>query len=235
MVDTYYRLGQLRRVGLPGAHLFAIDQTMDEQLAGHAEGRETLREMMKGFPGDVRLLRQRAPARGRVNGGTGRGGLRHHRHHPRRHHRRGQGVQLLPASPAASSPTSRIPRQCAVRPGPPGSEGSPMTTAAPAGLRWSPSASAAACRDQKATEDFYTRRFGFARARVVEADGVRAWCSCATAPSIWSCSRPTPTPCSPRRRTARPTPARLARHLAFQVDDVDAFLCRRRGELEPLL
>ncbi|MGW5200580.1 nuclear transport factor 2 family protein [Streptomyces spiralis] len=30
--------------------LFAEDQTMDEQLAGHVEGRETLREMMKGFP-----------------------------------------------------------------------------------------------------------------------------------------------------------------------------------------
>jgi ketosteroid isomerase-like protein len=31
--------------------LFAVDQVMDEQLAGHIEGRETLREMMKGFPG----------------------------------------------------------------------------------------------------------------------------------------------------------------------------------------
>jgi len=30
--------------------LFAPDQVMDEQLAGHVEGRETLREMMKGFP-----------------------------------------------------------------------------------------------------------------------------------------------------------------------------------------
>ncbi|MFI9276211.1 nuclear transport factor 2 family protein [Kitasatospora sp. NPDC052896] len=30
--------------------LFAVDQKMDEQLAGHIEGRETLREMMKGFP-----------------------------------------------------------------------------------------------------------------------------------------------------------------------------------------
>jgi ketosteroid isomerase-like protein len=31
--------------------LFAVDQVMDEQLAGRVEGRETLREMMKGFPG----------------------------------------------------------------------------------------------------------------------------------------------------------------------------------------
>jgi len=30
--------------------LFAPDQSMDEQLAGRIEGRETLREMMKGFP-----------------------------------------------------------------------------------------------------------------------------------------------------------------------------------------
>jgi ketosteroid isomerase-like protein len=30
--------------------LFAADQVMDEQLAGHVEGRETLRDMMKGFP-----------------------------------------------------------------------------------------------------------------------------------------------------------------------------------------
>ncbi|MDI6100440.1 nuclear transport factor 2 family protein [Actinoplanes sp. NEAU-A12] len=31
--------------------LFAEDQVMDEQLAGHVEGRETLRKMMAGFPG----------------------------------------------------------------------------------------------------------------------------------------------------------------------------------------
>ncbi|MFI7603461.1 nuclear transport factor 2 family protein [Actinoplanes sp. NPDC049681] len=30
--------------------LFAADQVMDEQLAGHVEGRETLRAMMAGFP-----------------------------------------------------------------------------------------------------------------------------------------------------------------------------------------
>jgi len=31
-------------------NLFAEDQTMDEQLAGSIKGRETLRDMMKGFP-----------------------------------------------------------------------------------------------------------------------------------------------------------------------------------------
>jgi ketosteroid isomerase-like protein len=30
--------------------LFTVDQVMDEQLAGHVEGRETLRDMMRGFP-----------------------------------------------------------------------------------------------------------------------------------------------------------------------------------------
>jgi ketosteroid isomerase-like protein len=30
--------------------LFAPDQVMDEQIAGHVEGRETLRELMRGFP-----------------------------------------------------------------------------------------------------------------------------------------------------------------------------------------
>lgn len=30
--------------------LFAADTVMDEQLAGHIEGRETLRSMMRGFP-----------------------------------------------------------------------------------------------------------------------------------------------------------------------------------------
>jgi ketosteroid isomerase-like protein len=30
--------------------LFTKDQVMDEQLAGHVEGRDTLRAMMKGFP-----------------------------------------------------------------------------------------------------------------------------------------------------------------------------------------
>ncbi|MFJ8489530.1 nuclear transport factor 2 family protein [Streptomyces sp. NPDC094038] len=49
VVDTYYRLANEGDWDA-WSDLFAIDQTMDEQLAGHVEGRETLREMMKGFP-----------------------------------------------------------------------------------------------------------------------------------------------------------------------------------------
>jgi ketosteroid isomerase-like protein len=32
------------------SELFAIDTVMDEQLAGHIEGKDTLHQMMKGFP-----------------------------------------------------------------------------------------------------------------------------------------------------------------------------------------
>lgn len=49
VVDTYYRLANSGEWDA-WCDLFAADQTMDEQLAGHVEGRETLREMMKGFP-----------------------------------------------------------------------------------------------------------------------------------------------------------------------------------------
>ncbi|WP_405989223.1 nuclear transport factor 2 family protein [Streptomyces sp. NBC_00986] len=49
VVDTYYRLANSGEWDA-WCDLFAADQTMDEQLAGHVEGRETLREMMKDFP-----------------------------------------------------------------------------------------------------------------------------------------------------------------------------------------
>ncbi|EYT82575.1 MULTISPECIES: nuclear transport factor 2 family protein [unclassified Streptomyces] len=48
IVDTYYRLANSGDWD-PWCDLFSVDQTMDEQLAGHVEGRETLRDMMKGF------------------------------------------------------------------------------------------------------------------------------------------------------------------------------------------
>ena len=32
------------------ADLFAVDQVMDEQVAGHIEGREPLRKVVRGFP-----------------------------------------------------------------------------------------------------------------------------------------------------------------------------------------
>lgn len=49
VVGRYYELAN-RGEWDAWCDLFAADQTMDEQLAGHVEGRETLRQMMKGFP-----------------------------------------------------------------------------------------------------------------------------------------------------------------------------------------
>ena len=49
VVDSYYRLANAGDWDA-WCDLFAADQVMDEQLAGHIEGRETLRTMMKGFP-----------------------------------------------------------------------------------------------------------------------------------------------------------------------------------------
>ncbi|MEV7977102.1 VOC family protein [Streptomyces sp. NPDC086519] len=106
-----------------------------------------------------------------------------------------------------------------------------MTTAAPHGPRWSHVG--LNCRDQKATEDFYTRHFGFRRARVVEADGVRV---------VFLRNGPVylelfATDAEPLVTADKDGPAGpgTARHLAFQVDDVDAFLAAARGELEPTL
>ncbi|MGH3252910.1 MAG: nuclear transport factor 2 family protein [Trebonia sp.] len=51
-VDVVQRYYQLANDGdwAGWTDLFADDQVMDEQLAGHVEGREALREMMIGFP-----------------------------------------------------------------------------------------------------------------------------------------------------------------------------------------
>lgn len=49
VVTRYYELANQNDWD-PWCDLFAEDQRMDEQLAGHVEGRETLREMMRGFP-----------------------------------------------------------------------------------------------------------------------------------------------------------------------------------------
>jgi len=49
VVNRYYELANAGKWN-DWCDLFAVDQVMDEQLAGHVEGRETLRDMMKGFP-----------------------------------------------------------------------------------------------------------------------------------------------------------------------------------------
>ncbi|WP_217546802.1 VOC family protein [Streptomyces sp. GbtcB6] len=106
-----------------------------------------------------------------------------------------------------------------------------MTTAAPQGLRWSHVG--LNCRDQKATEDFYTRLFGFRRARVVEADGVRV-VFLRNGLVYLELFATDADPLFPAAKGGPASPG-TARHLAFQVDDVDAFLAAAQGEFEPTL
>ncbi|MFF4342365.1 VOC family protein [Kitasatospora sp. NPDC001540] len=98
---------------------------------------------------------------------------------------------------------------------------------APAALRWAHVG--LNCRDQAATEEFYTRWFGFRRARVVAGDGWQvvflrrgeAWLELFA-------SDADPAPAAKEDGPANPG---TVRHLAFQVDDVDAFLADADGEL----
>ncbi|MFD7640000.1 VOC family protein [Kitasatospora sp. NPDC059795] len=98
---------------------------------------------------------------------------------------------------------------------------------APAALRWAHVG--LNCRDQAATEEFYTRWFGFRRARVVAGDGWQvvflrrgeAWLELFAGDAE-------PAPAAKDDGPANPG---TVRHLAFQVDDVDAFLAGADGEL----
>lgn len=49
IVTRYYELANAGQWDA-WCDLFAADQVMDEQLAGHIEGQDTLRDMMRGFP-----------------------------------------------------------------------------------------------------------------------------------------------------------------------------------------
>lgn len=66
VVDTYYELANAGNWDA-WCDLFAADTVMDEQLAGHVEGREVLRTMMKGFP-DVYARFANVPKRVVVDG-----------------------------------------------------------------------------------------------------------------------------------------------------------------------
>ncbi|MEU6421402.1 VOC family protein [Streptomyces spiralis] len=94
-----------------------------------------------------------------------------------------------------------------------------MTTTA-ASVRWAHVG--LNCRDQRATEDFYRRHFGFRRARVVEADGT----SVIFLRQGGVCLELFPAQGEPLTRATADGPQNpgTPRHLAFQVDDVDAFL-----------
>lgn len=85
------------------------------------------------------------------------------------------------------------------------------------------------CRDQAATEEFYTRWFGFRRARVVEDDDVRI--VFLRAGEVYLELFQTNESPLVEPRADGPTNPGTARHLAFQVDDVDEFLARVQGVL----
>ncbi|KPI02584.1 Glyoxalase-like domain containing protein [Actinobacteria bacterium OK074] len=78
------------------------------------------------------------------------------------------------------------------------------------------------CRDQQATEEFYTRWLGFRRARVVEADGSRV--VFLRHGDVYLELFPTTAGAALDTEADGPQNPGIARHLAFQVDDVDAFL-----------
>ena len=55
VVNRYYELANAGQWDA-WCELFAPDQVMDEQLAGHIEGREQLRKLMAGFPSTYRAF-----------------------------------------------------------------------------------------------------------------------------------------------------------------------------------
>jgi glyoxylase I family protein len=80
------------------------------------------------------------------------------------------------------------------------------------------------CRDQRATERFYTDVFGFRRARVVSADGtdVVFLRQGDVYLELFDSARHQPETSD----GDGPHHPGVARHLAFQVDDLDTFLTR---------
>jgi glyoxylase I family protein len=97
-----------------------------------------------------------------------------------------------------------------------------MTVPPGADLRWSHVA--LNCRDQPATEEFYRRWFGFERARVVPL-GEQEIIFLRRGPAYLELFHsPEPSPVA-AGADGPPYPG-VARHLAFQTDDLDAFLDR---------
>lgn len=78
------------------------------------------------------------------------------------------------------------------------------------------------CADQKQTEDFYCRWFGFTRARLIEEGDVRVVFLRRGDAYLELFSTPDAAPASVS--DDGPQQPGTVRHLAFQVDDVDAFL-----------
>ncbi|WP_328791260.1 MULTISPECIES: VOC family protein [unclassified Streptomyces] len=90
-----------------------------------------------------------------------------------------------------------------------------------AGLRWSHVG--LNCTDQKTTEEFYTRYFGFARARVVDLGEAQIVFLRKGDAYLELFAAGAAEPARPAHDDGPQAPGRM-RHLAFQTDSVDAFL-----------
>ncbi|MFF4447570.1 VOC family protein [Streptomyces sp. NPDC001502] len=90
-----------------------------------------------------------------------------------------------------------------------------------AGLRWSHVG--LNCTDQKTTEEFYTRYFGFARARVVDLGETQIVFLRKGDAYLELFAAGETGPARPANDDGPQAPGRM-RHLAFQTDSVDAFL-----------
>jgi glyoxylase I family protein len=102
---------------------------------------------------------------------------------------------------------------------------------APATVRWAHVA--LNCRDQQATEQFYSRWFGFRRVRVVDGgDGTRVVFVRHGDVCLELFGTDTNSAFDPKGDG--PNNPGAVRHLAFQVDDVDSFLADA-GELDVTL
>ncbi|MFD7916223.1 VOC family protein [Streptomyces sp. NPDC059752] len=90
-----------------------------------------------------------------------------------------------------------------------------------AGLRWSHVG--LNCTDQKTTEEFYTRYFGFTRARVVDLGEAQIVFLRKGDAYLELFAAGAAEPARPAHDDGPQAPGRM-RHLAFQTDSVDAFL-----------
>jgi glyoxylase I family protein len=94
-------------------------------------------------------------------------------------------------------------------------------------LRWSHVA--LNCQDQKTTEEFYRRWFGFERARVVSLGDQEIIFLRHGTVYLELFAAPEQSPVMSERDG--PTTPGIARHLAFQTDDLSAFLEESDGEI----
>ena len=92
------------------------------------------------------------------------------------------------------------------------------------GLRWSHVA--LNCLDQRATEEFYRRWFGFRRARTIPIGAGQEIVFLRQGSVYLELFTAAPGPAGAAATADGPQTPGVARHLAFQTDDLDGFLSR---------